>query len=159
MTEMVLSPPTNDGRDRADPPRMAFWQMTNAADGRSTIAQHVLDGFLQQSVSGDTAAIWMRRFSGTVKAVWFNILPIGWVGEWHPSPSLQWVVPVSGRWFIETQDGERVEMGPGDIHWGADIENALESSRIGHRSGQMGDQPCVQLMVQFAEVADPAVAT
>jgi hypothetical protein len=48
-------------------------------------------------------------------------------------------------------------MGPGDIHWGADIESELEPSRVGHRSGQIGDVPCVQLMVQFAEVGDHAV--
>lgn len=115
MTEMTLPPASNDGLDPSDPPRMPFWHMTNTDEGRSMIVQQVLAGFRQQSVSGDTAAIWMREFSGTVKAVWFNILPLGWVGEWHPSPSLQWVVPLSGRWFVETQDGKRVEMGPGTL--------------------------------------------
>jgi hypothetical protein len=65
---------------------MPFWQMESASDGRSTIAQRMLEGFLQKSVSGDTTAIWMREFPGTVKAVWFNILPVGWIGELHPSP-------------------------------------------------------------------------
>jgi hypothetical protein len=155
---MTLPPATNDGLDPSDAPRMPFWHMTNTDEGRSMIVQQVLAGFRQRSVSGDTAAIWMREFSGTVKAVWFNILPLGWVGEWHPSPSLQWVVPLSGRWFVETQDGKRVEMGPGDIHWGADIESELEPSQVGHRSGQIGDVPCVQLMVQFAQVDDHEVA-
>lgn len=157
MTETTLLPATNDGLDPSSPPRMPFWHMTNTDEGRSMIVQQVLDGFRQQSVSGDTVAIWMREFSGAVKAVWFNILPLGWIGEWHPSPSLQWVVPLSGRWFIETQDGERVEMGPGDIHWGADIESELDPSRVGHRSGQIGDVPCVQMMVQFAEAGDHGV--
>ena len=71
----------------------------------------------------------MREFADTVKTVWFNIMPLGWIGEWHPRPSLQWVVPSSGRWFIETQDGKRVEMGPGDIHW-APISRA-NSTRAG----------------------------
>jgi hypothetical protein len=97
------------------------------------------------------------RIYGQVQAIWFNILPLDWIGEWHPSPALQWVVPLSGRWFIETQAGERVEMGPGDIHWGADIEGISEASRRGHRSGQVGDVACVQMMVQFAEASDRAV--
>jgi hypothetical protein len=130
---------------------MPFWLMDNTAEGHSKIVQRLLEGFHQKSVSGDTDPIWMRAFSGTVKAVWFNILPVGWIGDWHPSPSLQWVVPLSGRWFIETQDGNRVEMGPGDIHWGADVATMLEASRAGHRSGQVGDMPCVQMMVQFSD--------
>lgn len=41
-------------------------------------------------------------------------LPVGWIGEWHGNPKPQWVVPLSGRWFVETTDGTRVEMGPGE---------------------------------------------
>ena len=101
----------------------------------------------------------MRGLSGVVKAVWFKIPPVGWMGEWHPSPSLQWVVPHSGRWFIEMQDGIRVEMGPGNIHWGADIAEDGVHGPVGHRSGQLGDVPCVQLMAQFHEAADEGVAS
>ncbi len=158
MYELTLPPLENDGRDPADPPAMPFWQMKNASDGRSMIEQQTLGDFLRRSVSADTAAIWMRQFPGEVMAVWFNILPVGWIGDWHPSPALQWVVPLSGRWFIETQDGGRVEMGAGEIHWGADLAGDAEATLKGHRSGQTGDLPCVQLMVQFARTSDPAVA-
>jgi quercetin dioxygenase-like cupin family protein len=153
----TLPPLGNNGQDINNPPIMPFWEMRIAPGGGSTIEQSLLDGFIRQSVSGDAAAIWMRQFPGTVKAVWFNILPVGWVGEWHPSPALQWVVPLSGRWFIETQDRIRVEMGPGDIHWGADIAGSTGDDEIGHRSGQLGDVPCVQLMVQFHDTADRSV--
>ena len=144
-----LKPVSNDGRDPASQPSMPFWIMQAAADGRSTITQQALAGFVMDSVSGDAAPLWMRAFKGEVKAVWFNIMPVGWVGEAHPTPALQWVVPLSGRWFIETQDGTRVEMGPGDIHWGADLAGDGPREQTAHRSGQIGDVPCVQMMVQF----------
>lgn len=146
----------NDGRDPRNPPRMPFWQMKPDAVGRSTIEQATLADFVRQSVSGDAAPLWMREFHGSVKAVWFNVMPVGWIGEWHPSPALQWVVPLSGRWFIETQDGSRIEMGPGDIHWGADLADTGANPAIAHRSGQVGDIPCVQLMVQFHDARDAA---
>ena len=152
----TLPPLENDGRDTGNPPSIPFGKMQSASDGRSTIEREWLDRLSLRSVSGDEAAIWMREFPGVVTAVWFNILPVGWIGEWHPSPALQWVVPLSGRWFIETQDGIRVEMGPGDIHWGADIVRGAVHGQVGHRSGQLGDVPCVQLMVQFHEAADQA---
>ncbi len=54
----------------------------------------------------------------------FAVLPVGWVGQWHPSPHPQWVVLCAGGGSCETQDGSRVEMGPGDVHFGQDIETA-----------------------------------
>jgi hypothetical protein len=147
----------NDGRDLASAPAMPFWKMQPDAAGRSTIVQQALAGFALDSVSGDAAPIWMREFHGEVKAVWFNIMPVGWVGEAHPTPALQWVVPLSGRWFIETQDGTRVEMGPGDIHWGAGLAGDGANASTAHRSGQLGDVPCVQMMVQFNSAGDAGV--
>ena len=44
-------------------------------------------------------------------------------------------------------------MGPGDIHFGQD--QGTTDAR-GHRSGQLGDTPCLQMMVQFAH--SPGVA-
>lgn len=155
---VALPPLENDGQDTGNPPAMPFWDMSIAPDGRSTVEQRWLDAFYLRKVSGEATAIWMRQFPGAVKAVWFNILPVGWVGEWHPSPALQWVVPISGRWFIEAQSGVRVEMGPGDIHWGADIIAGKVHGQVGHRSGQLGDVPCVQLMVQFESTTERDVA-
>jgi hypothetical protein len=84
--------------------------------------------------------------------------PVGRVGEEHSSPALQWEVPLSGRWFIETQDGTRIEMGPGDIHWGADLGGDGANQLVAHRSGQLGDIPCVQMMVQFHSAEDAVAA-
>jgi hypothetical protein len=76
-------------------------------------------------------------------------LPVGWVGEWHENPEPQWIVPLSGRWFVETMDGKRVEMGPGDLSFGNDQNTKFDAQgRRGHRSGTVGDQPCITMMVQ-----------
>ena len=48
------------------------------------------------------------------------VQPVGWVGEWHENPKPQWIIPLSGRWFVETMDGKRVEMGPGEVSFGGD---------------------------------------
>lgn len=73
-----------------------------------------------------------------------------WMGrEWHESPKPQWVVPLSDQWFIETQDGARPEMGSGDIYWGQDIDTRAVDDNRGHRSGQIGNEPCVHLMIQL----------
>ncbi len=112
-----LSPVVDEGTDA---PSMPYWRLFTRPDGLSSVAMAMLDGFAKKSVGGRAAAMWMRAVRGTVEAVQFVILPVGWVGEWHESPTAQWVVTLSGRWFIETQDGTRIEMGPGEIHWGQD---------------------------------------
>ncbi|WP_206433215.1 hypothetical protein [Sphingomonas sp. S-NIH.Pt15_0812] len=144
----------NDGADADRPPLMPFLHMWTAADGGSRIDLSRMTGFGQKSVGGGAAPQWMRPFPGEVSAVDFAILPLGWVGDWHESPKPQWVIPLRGRWFIETMDGNRVEMGPGDIHFGQDQET---TNGKGHRSGQIGDEPCFQIIIQFA--TSPAAQT
>ena len=140
-------------------PSMPYWRLFNGQDGLSSVAMAMLDGFAKESVGGKAAAMWMRGVPGAVEAVRFAILPVGWVGEWHESPTAQWVVTLSGRWFIETQDSTRVEMGPGEVHWGQDLGTRPIDGNQGHRSGQLGDVPCAQLLVQFdiSSVNVPAI--
>ena len=137
-------------------PKLPYWRLFTGEAGFSSVAASLLGGFAEQSVGGRAAAMWMHAVPGTVDAVWFAILPVGWVGEWHESPMRQWVVTLSGRWFIETQDGLRIEMGPGDTHWGADLGTRQVNGNHGHRSGQLGDEPCAHLLVQFCALPKTA---
>ena len=78
------------------------------------------------------------------------VQPVGWVGEWHENPKPQWIIPLSGRWFVETMDGKRVEMGPGEVSFGGDQNTKPDAQgRKGHRSGTVGNQPSVNLIVQL----------
>jgi hypothetical protein len=132
-------------------PNVPFLSMWTTPDGLSSIGPSELRNFVQGSVGGKASPLWMKEMPGRVEKVLFNVMEVGWEGEWHESPKPQWIVPLSGRWFIETQDGTRVEMGPGEIHWGQDLDTRDVDGNIGHRSGQVGPDACVQLMVQFAE--------
>jgi hypothetical protein len=69
--------------------------------------------------------------------------------EWHENPCPQWIVPLNGRWFVETMDGVRVEMGPGDICLGTDQNCRPIDGRSGHRSGAVGQEPCVIMLIQL----------
>lgn len=134
-----------------DAPAVPTYLMLTDDQGRSTLRTALLGGLERRSVSGGAAPQWLRDLPGEVCGLKLAALPVGWVGEWHESPQPQWVVPLSGRWFLETADGHRAEMGPGDIHFGQDQGTVGER---GHRSGQLGDEPCVQLIVQFREPLD-----
>lgn len=55
------------------------------------------------------------------------------------------------------RNGSRVEMGPGDIHFGQDTDTAEIDGKTGHLSGTIGDEPCLQVLIQFA--SSPAAPT
>lgn len=157
MHTTTTAPLDNDGRDASTPPALPFVHMWTDVDGTSRLDESTLRGFGLQSVGGGADPQWMRPFPGEVSAVLFAALPVGWVGQWHPSPHPQWVIPLRGRWFLETQDGSRVEMGPGDVHFGQDTDTAAIDGKTGHLSGTVGDEPCLQVLIQFT--ASPAAPT
>ncbi|WP_242072200.1 hypothetical protein [Nostoc sp. FACHB-110] len=91
----------------------------------------------------------MKQSDATIT---FTVLPVEWVGDWHENPKPQWIIPLSGRWFVETMDGQRVEMGPGDISFGEDQNTKIDAQgHKGHLSGTVGNIPAVLVMVQLAE--------
>jgi len=77
------------------------------------------------------------------------VQPVGWVGDWHENPAPQWIVVLSGRWWIEAMDGTRIEQGPGEFSLGEDQGCVATGGRQGHRSGTIGDQPAVLMTVQL----------
>jgi hypothetical protein len=56
---------------------------------------------------------------------------------------------LSGRWFVESMDGVRVEMGPGEISFGEDQNTRQVDGKRGHLSGTLGPEPAVLMLVQF----------
>ena len=103
----------------------------------------------QQSMDG-AAPQWNDTLVPRQATVVFSVMPRGWVGEWHENPHPQWIVPLSGRGFVESMDGARVEMGPGEVSFGGDQHCVADAGgRKGHRSGVLGDESAVLMLVQL----------
>ena len=45
----------------------------------------------------------------------FLELPVGWYGEWHPTPVRQWLILMTGACEFEAGDGERAMRQAGDV--------------------------------------------
>ncbi len=131
-----------------DRPTLTYWHVWTDDDGVSRQSRATLTGFEQQSMGGDADPQWNNRLMEDAVQILFSELPQGWTGEWHENPAPQWIVPLSGAWWVETMDGQRVEMGPGDLSFGAD--QGTTDGR-GHRSGTVGDAPCRMMIVQLGE--------
>jgi len=132
----------------SEPPTFSYWHVWVDGVGVSHQERRTLDGFERQSMGG-AAPQWNAAQSGAPSKAIFTMLPVGWTGEWHENPAPQWIVPMSGRWFVETMDGHRVEMGAGELSFGGDQGCTADAQgHKGHRSGTIGDEPAVLMLVQ-----------
>ena len=135
--------------EAGDKPRVGYWHLWTDEGGishqtRCELVQWELKGV------GNAAPQWNNHQARSEATTVFTVQPVGWVGDWHENPAPQWIVPLSGRWWVESMDGTRVEMGPGEISLGED-QNCVAGAdgRKGHRSGTVGDEPAVLMTVQL----------
>src|ERR1700683_419299 len=140
--------------DRADtPPRVGYWHLWTDGDGVSHQPHCSLTDFEVAKV-GAAAPQWndpQRRGDATVV---FTVQPVGWIGDWHENPAPQWIVVLSGRWWIESMDGTRIEQGPGEFSLGEDQGSGLKEGSQGHRCATTGDMPAVLMTVQLHVLPD-----
>lgn len=85
------------------------------------------------------------NFSAVNTASGFQIVefPVGWFGEWHPTPIRQIFFILSGTIIGEASDGDRQEFGPGTA---ALLEDTWGK---GHQSWVLGDQAVCSVVVQL----------
>jgi hypothetical protein len=134
------------------PPAFHYWHMWTDANGVSHATKCEMRDFVLQSMKPPAAPQWQDRLKAEGSKVIVTVQPVGWVGTWHENPKPQWIIPLSGRWFVEMMDGTRVEMGPGEVSFGEDQNTKANSKgERGHLSGTAGNEPAVLMVVQLKD--------
>lgn len=146
--------------DPGHKPSVPYWHLFTDDDGTSRFRQCALTDYELKGV-GPADLQWNDTMERGEATVVFTVQPVGWVGDWHENPAPQWIVVLSGRWWIEAMDGTRVEQGPGQFSFGGDQGCRKQDGRKGHRSGTIGDEPCCLMTVQLhdADVKTPCALT
>jgi hypothetical protein len=129
-------------------PRIAYWHLWVDEQGVSHQQRCELTEWELKGV-GPADPQWNDRHARCEATPVFTVQPVGWVGTWHENPAPQWIVVLSGRWWIESMDGTRIEQGPGEFSFGEDQGCVELDGRKGHRSGTIGDSPAVLMTVQL----------
>ena len=136
-------------------PTIRYWHLWVDGEGVSHQTQCAMDHFHLDSIQPTADPQWLgEKISGATTTL-VTILPVGWIGDWHENPKPQWIVPLSGCWFVEAMDGTRVELGVGELSFGADQDCRQSDGKRGHRSGTVGDAPAVLMLVQFDMIPAP----
>jgi len=142
----------NINQDEENKPTLSYWHVWADDEGVSHQTSVELTSFKKESMGGGASPQWNNHILTSSAHVLFSEMPAGWIGLWHENPKPQWIVPLSGRWFVETMDGKRVEMGIGDISFGADQNTKSdEKGHMGHISGTIGQQPVKLMIVQLID--------
>ena len=130
-------------------PSVPYWHLWTDEAGVSSQKQCSLEEFGLKGVGGADPQ-WNNKQETVSSTVVFTVQPVGWVGDWHENPAPQWIVVLSGRWWIESMDGTRIEQGPGEFSFGEDQGCTKDADgRKGHRSGTIGDEPAMLMTVQL----------
>ena len=125
-----------------------FWRVWVNDQGHSCQSLHSLTGHKQSVFAKGAGPIWSAvHYEGNAKLITLILTP-GEIGDWHENPMPQWIIPLRGRWSVETMDGVIVQMGPGDISFGGD--QGTKNGK-GHRSWAVGSTSAELLLVQVPE--------
>lgn len=130
-------------------PVIPYWHLYTDEDGISRQRQCRMTAFDMKAIASGAAPQWQGEKHHDGMTVMMSVLPVGWQGDWHENPAPQWIVPLSGTWFVEAMDGTRAEMGPGQLAFGEDQGCRTRDGKTGHLSGTVGDAPAVLMIVQF----------
>lgn len=143
---------SNDSHENPTPPTIDYWHVWTDSDGISHQSRCQIQNFIFKSISPPASPQWLDNLEKVGAKIVFTVQPVGWVGTWHENPKPQWIIPLSGRWFVETMDGHRVEMGPGELSFGEDQGTKADAQgHTGHLSGTVGNEPAVLMIVQLEE--------
>jgi hypothetical protein len=136
------------------PPVFTYWHNWTDSNGVSHMTKCEMRNFILQSMSKPADPQWQTRQKSGIARVIVTVQPDGWKGTWHQDPKVQWIIPLKGTWFVEAMDGTRVELGPGDVSVGEDLNTRPDAKgHVGHLSGNVSEGPVTLMVVQFAEQA------
>ena len=138
-----------------DKPAVTYWHLWTDSDGISRQTQCTMDHFELKSIQPAIEAQWQGEKTSGAMSIMVTVLPVGWIAAWHENPKPQWIIPLSGCWFVEAMDGTRVELGAGAISFGGDQNCREADGKKGHKSGTVGDVPAVLMIVQFDTMPAP----
>ena len=137
----------DDPSSQAPPPK-EYWHLWTGEDGISRQSLCRFRELVSSPLNPEVAPQWSAPLMEDGNS-FLTLLPVGWLGQWHENQVPKWIFVLSGSWFVESMDGERHIFGPGDFSFGGDQRcRKLDDGRWGHLSGQVGDVPCLQLIIQ-----------
>ena len=139
----------------SEKPVIFYWNLWTDESGISRQTRCPIEHFEFKSIQPQAAPQWQSDKANGAMTTMVTVLPVGWIGAWHENPKPQWIIPLSGRWFVEAMDGTRAEFGPGEFSFGGDQNCREINGKRGHKSGTIGEAPAVLMIIQLEDAPAP----
>ncbi|KAK9868697.1 hypothetical protein WJX84_001433 [Apatococcus fuscideae] len=155
VSQRSLIAAASKDEEQSDPENFAYTHLWVSKDGETHIKEATMKGFDLKKFAAEPQFV---KQGFKVKNLVFTEMAPGLKNDFHPCPSVQFVVCVGGSWYIKTTDGTTKTMKAGDILFQDNIEDSPADKPPSHFSGVEGDQPCQQVVIQVdrkAEVDNP----
>lgn len=137
-------------------PSIYYWHLWTDENGVSRQRRCQIEDFELKPIQPGAAPQWQGQKTSDKMSTMVTVLPVGWTADWHENPKPQWIIPLSGCWFVEAMDGSRVELGAGELSFGGDQDCRETNGKKGHRSGTVGSSPAVLMIVQLNTMPAPS---
>jgi hypothetical protein len=148
----LASAPVNAQATSSGSPRIPYWSQWTGNDGQTHTTKCYLSKLESKPFSSTPQ--YVQRLPGDVDSLVYTELPAGWEGNWHINPKRQWVVILSGQYYMETSDGKGVTLKAGDVFLGADQgakPAATSPEKVGHTSRVVGNAPSDHVIIQLKD--------
>lgn len=140
--------PTPSPSESSQPLDFKYIQLWADADGETHIAQCRMSGFREDAYSSLPQFV-RDDFGGNTTKLIFTELSVGLTQPLHSPPAVQFVVTLSGSWYIETTDGGYYAFQAGEVLFQDNTAKSPAAKIPEHYSGTVGDVPCQQMVIQL----------
>jgi len=122
---------------------MQYVRVYTDSDGETHIEDLEIE-FKEVNFAPPAPPVQLSMFASATQWAFFS-LPLGWRGNWHPTPRRQVFFYLAGEVEAEVSDGTIRRFGPGDV---TIVE---DTTGKGHRSRVVGDTPPLLAVVQMPD--------
>eukprot|EP00897_Mesotaenium_endlicherianum_P002423 jgi/Mesen1/2208/ME000152S01289 len=128
-----------------DPQNFQYTHLWVSKDGETHIKEATLSGFDLKKYAEKPQ--YVKEGPSPSKIVFTQLDP-GLEQDLHSCPQVQFVVCLSGSWYVKTTDGTKKVFVPGDVLFQDNTADCPSEKQPKHFSGVVGDGPNQQLIIQ-----------
>ncbi|KAL3693057.1 hypothetical protein R1sor_006708 [Riccia sorocarpa] len=140
--------PGTSGDGEPQPSNFTYTQLWADEKGETHVQQCKMTGFSLQNYSAYQQFI-RDDFGGNATKFVFTELSVGLTQPLHSTPAVQFVITLSGSWYINTTDATYHAFQAGDVLFQDNTKDSPAAKVPQHFSGAVGDVPCQQFILQI----------
>jgi len=138
--------------DVVEPGVIKFTRLYVTKEGLTALQHCTVQRLVKKPLPGGETAQYVRNITSDIQPSGIVITQQVGDNPWHQCPTSQFVVTIDGTWFVNTTNGDYVEMSRGHVLYQDDYKGLIMPNGVQpvHYSGVVGSEPCNQMVISTA---------